>query len=253
MPASMSSCRPRGRPTDPRRRIATSTQLCLTERIRLTLPGLSAQFQAIGNYCLSNLECLHRMRIEDVSEHCGARPSTIVRFAKLFGLNGYKELKVAFLDEARTEATDEPRAHRRQAATDDASALRKARDILILGDAATSQLASYIECALKCLGKNVCVQLDNEAGTATPASCHDLLISTVLFQDAESRSDAILRALKDGIPVIFISKERIPALAATHCIEQLKIHRTTSLRSLARAISNAQSLVRTVERQLQAP
>jgi DNA-binding MurR/RpiR family transcriptional regulator len=250
MQASLSSCRSRGRPTDPRRRLATSTQLELTERIRLTLPELSAQFQAIGNYCLSNLACLHRMRIEDVSEHCGARPSTIVRFAKLFGLKGYKELKVAFLDEGRTEAIDEPRSHRQHAATGDASALRQAQDILILGDAATSPLASYLECSLRSLGKHVSMQLDLETGTATSASAHDLVISTVLFQDAESSGDAIRQALKDDIPVIFISKDQTPKPTVPSGIEQQRILKTSSLRSLARAIATAQSLVRTLERQL---
>lgn len=255
MQASMSSCRTRVRQTDRRKHIATSEQLGLTERIRLALPELSAQLQAIGNYCLSNLEGLHRMRIEDVSEHCGARPSTIVRFAKLFGLKGYKELKVAFLDEGRTQIDDRKEPTPWHEAGNETSALHTARNILILGDATTLSLASYIECALRCLGKNVSVRPDQTGGseTATSFSKYDLLVSTVLFQDDALRNDEVRSALKEGIPIIFISKDRLPAVTASHCIEQQRLHRTTSLRSLAQAISNAQSLVRTLERALQNP
>lgn len=136
----------------------------LTERIQLELPRLSRQFRAIGLYCLENAARLHRMRIEDVSVNCGARPSTIVRFAKHFGLSGYKELKFAFLGEtpAMDDARASPEADR--GVENDALKLLHASSVLLVDGADISPITAYLAYALRCMGRSVTV-MATESGS----------------------------------------------------------------------------------------
>lgn len=129
----------------------------LPERIELALPLLSPQFRAIGQYCLENAASLHRMRIEDVSLNCGARPSTIVRFAKRFGLNGFKDLKFAFLGEVPVAEAPAPDPEAGGGIESDALTLLRAGRVLLVDGTDISPITAYLACALRCMGREVSV------------------------------------------------------------------------------------------------
>jgi hypothetical protein len=72
----------------------------LLERIAHERPRLSPTMQVIGDYCIRAHARLHRVGIEEVAAQCGAAPSSVVRFARLFGHKGYQDFKTAFLQGA---------------------------------------------------------------------------------------------------------------------------------------------------------
>lgn len=236
-------------PSGHKKSIQTSAQLRLAERIRLTLPELSAQFQAIGNYCLSNTSSLHRMRIEDASQQCGARPSTIVRFAKRFGLNGYKELKVAFLDEAQSQNPATPESPQENIQGIDAYILHTASSILIVGDIPASPLTSYMDYALRCLGKHVdtIYVKPGKIEITHIARQYDLMVITALLQDFESRYNTMMQAKKNDTPIIFINGETPHQFPAEREAARQQIFEVSPLRNLTKAIETAQSLIRDLE------
>ncbi len=74
----------------------------LIGQIQARLPRLSPTMRSIGGYCVRTHAWLHERSIDDVAEHCGTVPSSVVRFARLFGHKGFHDLKQAFLDPGAT-------------------------------------------------------------------------------------------------------------------------------------------------------
>lgn len=184
----------------------------LIEEIELALPLLSPQFRAIGRYCLENASNLHRMRIEDVSLQCGARPSTIVRFAKRFGLNGFKELKFAFLEEPAVAEQEVPAASADGGVESDVLKLLRADRVLLVDGAVISPITAYLACALRCMGREVSVMATGaeREGWRLLAASYDLLIlvgpaAATLARDGDSswareHGVSLLRVGDDGEP-----------------------------------------------------
>jgi DNA-binding MurR/RpiR family transcriptional regulator len=67
-------------------------------QIQTRLPELSPIMRSIGRYCVRMHTRLHLMSIDEVSDLCGTVPSSVVRFARLFGHRGFHDFKLAFLD-----------------------------------------------------------------------------------------------------------------------------------------------------------
>lgn len=213
----------------------------LTERIELALPLLSPQFRAIGLYCLENAASLHRMRIEDVSLNCGARPSTIVRFAKRFGLNGFKELKFAFLGE--TPATDEeaPCPAVDGGVESDALKLLRAGSVLLVDGAEISPITAYLAYALRCIGREVSVIATgpDSDGWRWMAASFDVLIlvgpaATAVMQDGD-----LSWAREHGVSLVTIGDDG-GRPGSGQGVE--------ALRRLNRSVESAHALIQAMER-----
>ncbi len=218
----------------------------LSERIRAKLPELSAQFQAIGRFCLDNLAHLHRLRIEDASAMCGARPSTIVRFAKCFGLTGYKQLKVAFLDELSPPAgvptvDDGPLL----SGLDDAvQMLSAANKVAVITDPHGAPLTAFLEYALKCFGKKVQVfSPDDLARDAIQrVEFFDVLMLAVVDQRLSQQCLSHLSAVDVGVVAICPEPGWIWGERASDRLDGFR--NAESLKTLTGSLGVAQDLVR---------
>jgi RpiR family transcriptional regulator, carbohydrate utilization regulator len=63
-------------------------------RIRALLPSLHEQEQKVGQYILSNPDEVVRLPIEELAERCRASDTTIFRFCRKVGADGYQDLKI---------------------------------------------------------------------------------------------------------------------------------------------------------------
>src|SRR5262245_42262467 len=65
-------------------------------------PRLSKRLQQIASYTLDNPSEVALETIAAVSERAAVQPSSLIRFAKVFGFDGYSEMRRVF----RTRLTD---------------------------------------------------------------------------------------------------------------------------------------------------
>lgn len=70
----------------------------LLHELQRELPTLSPKLQSVAQFCLQHASTLHQCRIQDVADACGTIPASVVRLAQRFGLKGFQELKLAFLE-----------------------------------------------------------------------------------------------------------------------------------------------------------
>ncbi len=70
------------------------------------LPTLSPKLRSVARFCIQHASTLHHHRIQDVALACGTIPASVVRLAQRFGLKGFQELKLAFLDGVEHGADD---------------------------------------------------------------------------------------------------------------------------------------------------
>lgn len=76
----------------------------LLHRLQHELPTLSPKLQSVALFCIEHASTLHRYRVKDVSDACGTIPASVVRLAQRFGLKGFQEMKISFLDRTGREA-----------------------------------------------------------------------------------------------------------------------------------------------------
>lgn len=216
----------------------------LTERLEQELPLLSPQFRAIGRYCLENAAGLHRMRIEDVSLNCGARPSTIVRFAKRFGLNGFKELKFAFLGETPATEDEPPRPAEADGAgvESDALTLLRAGSVLLVDGAEISPITAYLACALRCMGREVSVMATgpDSDGWRWVAASYDVLVLVGPAAAPVLRDDDLAWARAHGVSLLTVGD----GLRG----RPVDAQGTEALRRLNRSVESAHALIQAMER-----
>ncbi len=60
---------------------------------------LSPKMRKLAEFCLKNVQSLHRMRILELADQTDSFPSAVVRFAKRYGYVGFHDFKLAFLQE----------------------------------------------------------------------------------------------------------------------------------------------------------
>lgn len=70
----------------------------LLQELQRALPTLSPKLGGVARFCLQHAATLHHYRIQDVADACGTGPVSVVRLAQRFGMKGFQELKLAFLD-----------------------------------------------------------------------------------------------------------------------------------------------------------
>jgi hypothetical protein len=88
--------------------------LPLLQELQRALPSLSPKLGGVARFCIQHAATLHRYRIQDVADACDTMPVSVVRLAQRFGLKGFQELKLAFLDPPEppsdaVQALQEPR------------------------------------------------------------------------------------------------------------------------------------------------
>lgn len=82
--------------TERRMEIAPATYLDLTKAITLEYEGLSRQLKKFGRYALDNSSVLALETVTTVAGRADVQPSTIVRFAKAFGFDGFSDMQRIF-------------------------------------------------------------------------------------------------------------------------------------------------------------
>ncbi|MDJ0386671.1 MurR/RpiR family transcriptional regulator [Roseomonas sp. E05] len=91
----------------------------LALRLQERLPGLSPQFQRIARYLLANPDEVALAPLRVLAGHVAAHPSALVRFAKSFGYDGFREMqrlfKSAVFARAQGVTAEASRLHRRLA------------------------------------------------------------------------------------------------------------------------------------------
>ena len=60
---------------------------------------LSPKMRSLADFCLKNAHALHRMRIRELAHQTDNIEASVVRFAKRYGYEGFKDFKLAFLQE----------------------------------------------------------------------------------------------------------------------------------------------------------
>jgi hypothetical protein len=76
------------------------------QELQRELPLLSPKLRNVARFCLLHAASLHHYRIHEVAEACGTIPASVVRLAQRFGLKGFQEMKLAFLDDWEPQAVD---------------------------------------------------------------------------------------------------------------------------------------------------
>lgn len=71
-------------------------------KIRALLPSLYEQEQKVGQYVLNNPDQVVRLSIEELAERCRASDTTIFRFCRKVGADGYQDLKIRLAQDMAT-------------------------------------------------------------------------------------------------------------------------------------------------------
>lgn len=74
-------------------------------RIRALLPSLNEQEQKVGQYILSNADEVVHLAIGDLAQRCLASDTTIFRFCRKIGAEGYQDLKIRLAQEMASART----------------------------------------------------------------------------------------------------------------------------------------------------
>ena len=93
-------------PTPPSRQLDDGSRLL--HKLQRDLPTLSPKLGNVARFCIEHASTLHRYRIHEVASACETIPASVVRLAQRFGLNGFQEMKYAFVDRMEREPEAEP-------------------------------------------------------------------------------------------------------------------------------------------------
>lgn len=78
----------------------------LLQELQRALPTLSPKLGGVARFCIQHAATLHHYRIQDVADACDTMPVSVVRLAQRFGLKGFQELKLAFIDRVEPQEPD---------------------------------------------------------------------------------------------------------------------------------------------------
>ena len=74
-------------------------------KIRALLPALNEQEQKVGQYILGNPDDVVHLAIGDLAQRCHASDTTIFRFCRKVGANGYQDFKIRLAQEMASVRT----------------------------------------------------------------------------------------------------------------------------------------------------
>lgn len=227
----------------------------LTKAIHDRYDGLSRSYQQIARYLTQNPNDVAIQSINAIALKCGVHASSLVRFAQLFGYQGFKELQVLFQDrlataapgfEARVEALkSELTLHTRGGAsgflgdlvarditslrglleiTDDSDfsravdLLEKADTIYLAGQLRSAPVALFLQYVMTMLRRRV-VLLDANGGLATEIAKvmnpTDMLLATSFRYYAKEVVAICETAHGRNVPIVAISDSSLSPLAKT--------------------------------------
>jgi len=102
----------------------------LLERIGTEFAYLSKQLKTIARYVEHHHDVIGLEKIENVARRCSVQPSSVVRFAKHFGFNGYRDFKAVFRDGVtQTSAPSPVYQHRIRSLQDATPQLLRSADV----------------------------------------------------------------------------------------------------------------------------
>lgn len=147
---------------------APNGNLLLT--IRGLLPSLNEQEQKVGYYILDHPEQVVNLSITDLAEACGASDTTIFRFCRQVGTEGYRDFKIAL---ARTLAIPQTLTYAEITPQDTLSAM--AKKVISVGIKALQDTLSILdikalEAALDAILEADKVDIYGAAGSGIAAS-----------------------------------------------------------------------------------
>lgn len=110
-------------------------------------PGLSGQLQRIARYLLENPEDSAFATVTSIAGHVDVQPSSLVRFAKAFGYDGFSAMQKVFRSRLISEAPTyrERLRNLRQQRTPEAGAESVLNDFIDEGMAALEQLRQHFD------------------------------------------------------------------------------------------------------------
>ncbi len=240
---------------DTRRTPAPENHEQLTKAIHDRYDGLSRSYRQIARYLTQNPNDVAIQSINAIAVKCGVHASSLVRFAQLFGYQGFKELQILFQDrlataapgfEARVDAIkSELSLHARPGMsgflgdlvardisslhglledTDEADftraidLLERAETVYLAGQLRSAPVALFLQYVLTMLRRRV-VLLDANGGLATEMAKAmgptDLLLATSFRYYAKEVVTICETAQSQGVPVIAISDSSLSPLAKT--------------------------------------
>ena len=223
------------------------------ERLNQRFESLSPHLQRIAHHAVGKPHRLALQTVAEAASETGVQPSTIVRFAKLFGFSGFADMRLLFRqrllqienawgDRARetrrkllASDADHPVAildavadHSAQGidqllARADADALGKALRLMgaagcihVLGRGRAQPVADCLAHELIGLRRR-CIVLDALPGTLAPQleamTPEDLLIAVAFEADPGPAVDAMASVRARGVPVIALTDAELGPLA----------------------------------------
>ena len=225
----------------------------LQQEIQRRFESLSPHLQRIGEYALADPNRFALQTIAKSSGECGVQPSTMVRFAKLFGFTGFTHMQQLFrqrLTAVEDSFRNQVREHRSKlewvSGADlnsilDSLAesstlaisqmlheleidklgravkmLKDAHTIYVLGLRQALPVASCLSLGLLKLGSR-CHLLDSaadmQAHHIANATADDLIVAISLTESSRELAEPILEACQRKVPVLAVSTSQTNPLA----------------------------------------
>ena len=263
----------------------------LITQVTEQFPKMKKSFQRITRFMVQNPNAMAVESVKVIADQAGVQPSSLVRFAKHMGYNGFSEMKrvfqshlistasskerlESFSNEVSSESSNSTASFLQSLVSNDIAALNdlkhsissevlekavslleEADTIYVLGQLRSLSVAYYIRCLLLCLRQNVRL-LDSSGGLATEEA--ELMNEKSLLVAVSFRYYA--REVVDIVEGT--ARKKIPILAFTDSqLSPLHKHATCSLvvpgaghkfsYSLAATMSLAQSLIVSMASRLQ--
>lgn len=243
-------------------------------------PSLSGQLQRIARYVLENPSASALETVSEIARQVDVQPSSLVRFAKTLGYDGYSSLQQVLrsrlisetpnyrerIRNLRSEGTangpgildgfvDEGMASldqlRETVAPEDlasaAARIAEARDVYVLAQGRAFPVATYIAYALTGLEKRF--QLLDGIGGLTArraglATREDVLIAISFRPYSEEVVEIVTRAKKAGVPLVAITDSPLSPLALNADVTlEIAGDEGRAFRSLVAPMCLAQSLM----------
>ena len=245
--------------------------------------NLSKRLRQIAEYALENPNDMALETVSGIAEKADVQPSSLIRFAKAFGYNGFSEMQRVFRTQLLEQATDYKDRIRslgqetsdgtngsnsilNDFATAGIAALEQLRasfnpslfeaavqhldsceSVYIVGQRRSFPVASYLAYALAKLGKR-CIHVDGVGGMANEqiASMRkgDLLLAISFKNYAAETVQAVQDAVGNGIPVLAITDGPLSPLVP-HATLSLEVEEAEahSFRALNATMTLALALV----------
>ena len=228
----------------------------LKKEIAARYNDLSPRLKQVASYVIDNPNDVGLETLSVLAGRCDAQPSTIVRFAKVFGYSGASDMQRLFRDEilsASPAPSYSERIRQFRERSDEVdwlspyNVLHNAHTVFLAGVRRSFPVAAYLAYSLSHVEKRAFL-LDGVAGMTSEQSWmlspDDVVIAISFRPYADDTAAVARRAKENGAPLIAISDSRLSPIAkdAAVCFE-IKDAEVRQFRSLTASMCIAQTLV----------